>query len=419
VKRLFFVLLSCLAILYACAPSRYNVLKVEKSSYSKKNGFFYYLPKAVIAIDVVVLKTSHVPGPFQEYAEQYIGYSGIQKRSTFYEIESVVLNTSYEPDPSQLYYVELDDKQKVYVELEENGLMRKVNLRSSEEENQQISQDKKVQQVEKAEKEKLMTLLNLREKIDTIYSRQILEDSVVVETTQINKVLIKNSMDESAKEAAQRIADIRSNKFRLITFNDEMAFDAGALNRMIDELDQMELEYFKLFLGYSQVEKLKYTFYFVPDVSQKGYQPVFKFSPNAGVSDSLKLMMETVYIIQENAGKSNPTKEFIENSIQQQKGNNHNQGFAYRIPEQVSYQLVLNNKTLASATLLIPQFGALHRLPGTNLEQQWQPPHIRHQFRRRRLTGTRIRYPLGLSCSRPSPISCNYNHSRPECMAGV
>lgn len=368
--KIFRIVIGCIAIIAtSCSTSKYNVIKVTEDSYSTKDGFFYYLPKAVIAVDVIINKTSHVPGPYQEYAEQYIGYSGIQKRSTYYEIASVTMNTIYEPDPAQLYYVELDDDQQVYVELEDNGLIRKVNITSSDEENRQITEDKKFQSAEKEEKDKLMTLLNFREKIDTQYRREIV-DSVVFETMTVNKVFIKSSVEESAKEAAQRLQEIRNNKFKLITFNDEITYADGTLETMIRELDKMEEEYFKLFLGYSQVEKIKYTFYFIPDLSQRGFQPLFKFSLNSGISDSLKMVSETVYLVQENAGKSSPTRQFLENSkLRKSKKDEKNQGFAYRIPEQVNYEVVLNGKPLAASTLIIPQFGTLHRLPGRKLEE--------------------------------------------------
>lgn len=356
-----------LVLLFSCSSSRYNVVKVERNTVTKENGFFYYLPKAVIAVEVVIDKTNYIPGAFQEYAENYIGYSGIQKRSTFYEIRDLKLKTIYESDPAQLYYVELPKKSKIYAELEENGILRKVNIRSTAEENREFKEEQE-KQVEKSERHKPMAMLNMKEKLDTIYQREVYEDSVIVERRHIEKVLIRSTKEESAREAAQKLAEIRANRFKLITFNDEITFGDGALNTMLRELDKMEEEYFKLFLGYTEKETMKYTFYYSPDPAQKGYYPLFKFNPNSGISDSLKLMMETVYIVPENTGKTLEAKEFIDANILPAKSRK-DQGFAYRIPEQVNYKIVWNNRTMSSTTLLVPQYGTIYRLPAYHLEQ--------------------------------------------------
>ena len=356
----------------ACKPT-YNVLHVTTEASSKELGVFYYLPKTTLVIDVEITKTNNIPGPYSFYAEQYLGYTGIQQKSSVYEIHNIVITDVAEPDPEQLYYIETEKKFSSLFELEENGLLRNVNVPSSKEEKLELKQEKDLQKVEGFEKQKLLNLINIREKLDTVYQRQILEDSVVVEKRSINRILVKNSVEQSAREAATKISEIRASKYALISFNEDIAFESGTLNTMLRELNDLENEYFKLFLGYTETEKINYRFYYKPDINNTGFQPLFKFNANSGVNDSLRLMMETVYIVQTVNKTTQGINYFNMNNSKLYKSkkkdkNINDGGMAYRIPETATFKVIWNNKTLASANLQVAQFGTVLRLPQYNLK---------------------------------------------------
>jgi hypothetical protein len=195
-----------------------------------------------------------------------------------------------------------------------------------------------------------------------------MDDSVVVEKRSINRILVKNSLEQSAREAATRISEIRTSKYALISFNEDIAFESGTLNTMLRELDELENEYFKLFLGYTETEKITHRLYYKPDINNVGFQPLFKFSSTSGINDSLKLMMETVYIVQ----TVNKTTQGINNfnlnnknlyNKKKKKTSLDEGGLAYRIPETASFKIIWNNKTLANANVQVAQFGTVLRLP--------------------------------------------------------
>jgi hypothetical protein len=344
-------------------------MHITETSQSQSNGIFYYLPRTVVVADVMVRKTNYIPGPFSEYAEQYIGYVGIPTRSSLYEIENIILSTNSEADPDQLYYIELDKNSNALFELEENGLLRNVNIQSTAEEKSELKKEKDLEKEEKEESRKMMTLLNIREKQDTIYQRQII-DSVVVEKRSIERVFIKSTKEESARDAAKKITDIRNQKFSLISYNEDIAFESGTIEAMLRELNKMEEEYFKLFLGYTETENIAYRFYFTPGNDIKGYQPLFKFNPGKGVNDSLRMIMETVYISQEKDNVTQKIKDFtLVNQKEQGKKKQKYQGLAYRIPEEANYKIIWNNKVLTSATFSIAQLGSVQYLPAYDLDQ--------------------------------------------------
>jgi len=373
-----FTLKNCLylvvivAALSSCKPT-YNVLHVTNETSSKEQGVFYYLPKTTLVIDVEITKTNYIPGPYAAYAEQFLGYSGIQQKSSLYEMRNIVMTDVAEPDENQLYYVETQKKFSSLFEMEENGLLRNINIASSNEEKLEQKQEKDLQKNEGVEKQKLLNLINIREKLDTVYQRQIMEDSVVVEKRSINRILVKNSLEQSAREAAQKIGEIRNSKYALISFNEDIAFESGTLNTMLKELNELENEYFKLFLGYTETEKITHRLFYKPDINNVGFQPLFKFNSTTGVNDSLKMMMETVYIVQTVNKTTQGINYFNINNKKlynkKKKGDNVDDGgLAYRVPETATFKIIWNNKTLASANVKVAQFGTVLRLPKYNLK---------------------------------------------------
>lgn len=339
------------------------VLRITQETKTSGDGIYYYLPRTVIIADVRVRKTTYLPGPYQEYAEKYLGYPGISKKSVQYELVSVELKAVNEPDPEQVYMIEMHPRSGVLFEFEDNGVLRHVNAMSTAEERNE-SRDAIAQQQRTMHSDEFrMSPLNLREKTDTIYRREVYEDSVVVERWQIEKVLIRSTQDESAREAAARLAAIRNNRFQLISFNEDVQYPAGTLEIMLQELARMEEDYFRLFTGYNTEEELRYQFRYVPSVTDQGFQPLFKFSPMRGVNDSLKLVSETVYITQESLGLTTAAKQMRGDRYLidgKPPGNPH--GLAYRQPELVKYSVIYNGKMLASAVLPVAQMGFVQRL---------------------------------------------------------
>lgn len=362
-----FVLL-VLSAAWNCKSDAYHVIHVSNNQTSKENGLFYFLPQTVVVANVTIKKTTLIPGPLNEYSENYLGYLGISEKQEKYEIQEIKLTTRSEPDPEQLYFIELKNKQRVLLEYDKLGIIRKINETSSQEEINTRESALQNEKKEKENREKNITLINLKEKLDTIYTRQILEDSVVIENRHIQRVIIKSSKEESARDAIKMINEIRSQKYRLISYSDELAYPATTLEVMLKELDKLEKEYLNLFLGTSEIQTQTYQFEFIPHTDKNNIQPFFKFSPNKGINDSLKLIMETVYIQQEPLNITQDALKFISAQKTNKKANKFS-GIVYRIPETVLFKIILNNQVISKQVLPVSQLGVLHSLPAKNLSR--------------------------------------------------
>jgi hypothetical protein len=352
----------------ACS-SKVKVHHVREGFKPKNEGFYYYLPQTMVVADVKIKKTTQVPGPYHAYAEKFLGYPVLERKTFSYEIEDIELRTEQIPDPNQVYFIEASPNAGFMLEFESNGLLRHVNWQTSEEEKRERRQENVTRAEEEAQIRSQLNLLNMREKLDTIYKREVYDDSVVVERWQIEKVLIKSTLEESAREAAARIASIRSNRYQLISFNEDVQYPEGTLETMLEELDQMESAYFQLFTGYSTTETIHYRYTYLPSLMDQGYQTLFKFNPEKGVNDSLKMIKETVYIIPKPTQLTESIRKNRSN-LYYERGKNpeEDQRLAYRIPEPTEFQILWNNKVLTTEKLPIAQLGTVQRIPYKQLK---------------------------------------------------
>ena len=368
-KRHLAALLITGTVLGMACSSKVKVHHVREGFKPKNEGFYYYLPQTVVVADVKIKKTTQVPGPYHAYAEKFLGYPVLERKTFSYEIEAIELRTEQVPDPNQVYFIDASPKAGFMVEFESNGLLRHINWQTSEEEKRERRQENVTRAEEEAQIRSQLNLLNMREKLDTIYKREIYDDSVVVERWQIEKVLIKSTLEESAREAAARIASIRSNRYPLISFNEDVQYPEGTLETMLKELDQMESAYFQLFTGYSTFETIHYRYTYLPDLMDQGYQTLFKFNPEKGINDSLKMIKETVYIIPKPTQLTESIRKNRSN-LYYERGKNpeEDERLAYRIPEPTEFQIIWNNKVLTTEKLPISQLGAIQRIPYKTLK---------------------------------------------------
>jgi hypothetical protein len=180
-----------------------------------------------------------------------------------------------------------------------------------------------------------------------------------VEHRQIQRVLKRSTPQESAREAMQRINEIRAARYELIKPNEDYQYDVKSVELMLRELNRMEEEYIQLFLGYRESDRLSYRFYFVPENEKQGFNPIFRFNPQLGVNDSLFLLKETAFITAEKTG----LVEDIAVGTSKKKGLD---GLAYCVPEKVNIRIIWNNNVLATGSFHIPQMGVVRRFSSKN-----------------------------------------------------
>jgi hypothetical protein len=165
-----------------------------------------------------------------------------------------------------------------------------------------------------------------------------------------------------AKEAADKIEEIRKAKFYLISGDVEMASNPETFNAMYQKLDAMEKEYMSLLIGNRVSKKVVRTVYVVPN-KEVTTQTVAKFSETDGLTvgteGSGKMITVQTLSMNTTAAINAPSQSAVESM-------NYENKVFYRVPEMANVKVMLDGKTLVEDRLIVNQLGALLMAPMEN-----------------------------------------------------
>jgi hypothetical protein len=336
-------------------------------------GYFYFLPRTVVAVDVAITKTISQPGPFAQYAESLLGLEQvIRTPSVDHSISEINIHSYAEPDPDHLYFIE-DDLQnsKMNLSLSETGLIQSVNKPfNSGEFMRSLGESKEYGHFGSEATFNYFIDINLQEKIDTILERVRL-DTITVERQTLRRSWVEKSTDIRAKEVAEHILKIRDERFNLITGFAEITYSKEAIAYMYEEMIKKENDYLALFTGITSASTIRYRYTFTPDLNlPEGPHELFYFSVHDGVMEqnvpgSIPVSIHV---------KRNTTSDMVANIVKQAQNRGSGQhGFFYRIPEHSNISIFEGNRPRAEARMLINQYGIVTSLPPSLMEIEFYP----------------------------------------------
>ena len=170
-----------------------------------------------------------------------------------------------------------------------------------------------------------------------------------------------------AREAADKIEEIRKAKFYLVSGDVEMATNPETFKMMYDKLDAMEQEYTKLLLGNRVTKTVVKTVYVVPS-KEVPTQTVAKFSESEGLTmgtgGSGALITVQTLSMNTTEAINAPSQSAVESMTYENK-------VFYRIPETANVKVTCGKKTLFEDRMVINQLGALLTAPLTNTKLEF------------------------------------------------
>lgn len=369
-----------LLVLLILIPScnRNNVVltgfDVKKTPHQgQAEGYHYFLPRTVIAVDVTVTRAYHQPGPFARFAEHFLGLEHvITSPGIDYVISGISLNSYAEPDPDQLYFAAFDPKdQSNFITLSEAGLLLSVNKTVEETEAHRLPDESKQYGFFGTEATfNYFIDLNLQERIDTILER-VRVDTMTVERQTLRRSWVEKSSEVRAREVADYILKIREKKFDLITGFAEIPYSREALTYMYEEMSRKENDYLSLFTGISSSSSIQYRYTFIPDpAGAQSQQVLFYFSGRDGVSEENRPGSVPVSIQARKDQGQNPLAALAQRRPAARSGQT---GFHYRIPEHSTVIIREGNTPRAEARMLVNQYGVVTWLPPHEMEIEFYP----------------------------------------------
>ncbi len=318
----------------------------------------YGLPRTVFNFNVEMERTVEIPGPYSQYADDFLGISdAIVAESEYWAITGITVNTHEELDPSEYYVIRSSSfLRSNALSLRREGLILDINPRQFYVTEKQVAGDGNGYDQFRFEDLGSDEYYNLQR--DTAYKRINL-DSTFIRIPYIVEKKKRLSTDQLAEKAAKRIMEIRDGKHLILT-GEANVFPQN--DAAINEMNRIEREYTELFTGKVIKEKRSYSVNLIPEPGMENKPLVlFQFSEltgpiagsaKGGVPVNVELLPEKKTRALTIINKSQPGVE-----------NNTFDKLYYRVPDVVSIKISVGKESIFNSRKLIYQFGETIQLP--------------------------------------------------------
>ena len=307
----------------------------------QQSGFYYALPQTMLRLDFVIEETQWEQGPLAGYASNYFGGSEYMSYgSKEYKLIDVTMVSEAAPDPNATFFVNVGSGRgagKVDIDVLPNGIIRSVgtgNFVASEEETVVAQPTQPVKNQEEKSKSNDFLMMMSAGKTDA----------------------------QLAREAADKIEEIRKAKLNLVSGYYETAYVPETFRMMLEKLDAMEAEYMSLFMGSRMTQTVVRSVYVIPS-KDAPTQTVAKFSESEGLTvgsggagSAITVMTLPLTIT---TAINAPSQTAIESL-------SHENKVFYRVPEVANVRVSYRNATLIENRLPVSQLGSLLMAPIAN-----------------------------------------------------
>jgi hypothetical protein len=329
------------------------------SDFSGTEGYtaIYNLPAGSFLFSVEATRSVTKRGPYFQYAEKYLGISGVPfSDSERWSITNVEMTERIEADPETYFVLTASGKSAAWLSLVREGLIIPVTRPGI------VPSEARFVKSEDEEASMLFTDLSVQRSViqETKSSaRFIQQDTAFVSVPVLRKEVVRKTLEEKAKEAADFIIDLRMNRFKLISGEYDLFPDGEAMKAILAEYRRLEEEYLALFIGKTFSQVYTTNFEYSPTGKEDLEQTVlFRFSENQGILPSENLLGRPVLL---EIGKENKTASLSRLSVTLQ--NESKNRIFYRIPDAVNVRLMEGDKILFTSRASLSQAGKVLSVP--------------------------------------------------------
>ncbi len=337
------------------------------------NQIFYALPRNIIVAEIEVERTENHKGPYSDYAKKLLNITEgiIETTNAYYNIVNVNLKRESITDTTQFYYMSYTGYENMPgIQLNSDFTILGLNCNNIIDGYKPFT----IQFNNIIPEQKPMHFTDLG--IKPFWAEELVTTTKTIQTDSVPIVLKQTKPkagattdDENAEAAAAFIRKIRKRKFKLLTgeYQESIAPDGIALNRMVDELNQLEKNYIELFTGKTQTITEKHYFVFEPSTGADNDQKVLCwFNTQKGIikQETLKQNLEPI-IIKAVVNGAIPQTKIIKTKTTGKNTEQIKYGLYYRIPANTNITVNLLQQVLTNQTMLISQKGQILALPNS------------------------------------------------------
>ena len=248
----------------------------------QKPDLEYNLPRTTLTLEVTLERNCFFAGPYARYAEKYLGITVPTEDAVTHRITGMRLTSSLEADPSASYVISKKAAQKAakpFLALTAQGMVALTEDIAFPDEARWHFQGAQGEgdfagKGVSFNLESHSTVLYPAEEDDAVWNRIAVQQ----------KMTVAKSTEVRAKEAAERIGELRDNRLDILTGNTDANFSGAALGDAVRSLEALEAEYLTLFTGYSTTQSQTLTFDLIPSGGKgRGVQVAFRLSDEEGL----------------------------------------------------------------------------------------------------------------------------------------
>jgi hypothetical protein len=341
------------------APLQVHVTPLGRESEAAKSKYLYALPMHVLKVEITFREMQYLPGPYGEYAERYLGITGVirQKRSTW-ELLDVSVTPHLEMDPRYFFTLSV-------MEGEFNpGTMESLADRNVILDGACLVGEELTGQVAGIGMEEYLPFIdlgitgNFEERTETMY-KTLVTDTSFVQVPVERSVVEQKSPSRKAEEAADFLLEVRTRRFEMLTGEYEVYPNGEAMDAAIRKLDQLEAAYLSLFTGKTVTRTRTRSWFITPQDGQAASRYTLgMFSQQLGFIPAdllegapLVLEIEPTGVVSGPAQHFGSAMETLENALY------------YRLPDVVGLKVKWGSEELHEQRLSLFQAGAIVTYP--------------------------------------------------------
>jgi len=333
--------------------------RVSGAMITKDFTAIYNLPRTSLLVTVETTRELTKRGPYFQFAEKYLGISGVTSMDAeSWYISGVSIHALEEADPDNYFVlVSKNGRAHNYLKLVSEGFIlpathQPIGLQPARFQSQRgesgdlVFTDMSVKKVVFQETQSSMRLMQ--------------QDTAFISVPVLRKEVVRKSLEDKAREAADFIIDLRMNRFKLISGEYDLFPDGKAMEAILEEYKRLEEDYLSLFIGKTFRQTRSAVFEYTPT----GNEPLertflFRFSDNKGILAEGDL-----------SGRPVALEITRENRVEAIRGLNfplkddkkHGRIY-YRIPDVANIQLIDGRTVIARNRLPVSQFGKIVSVP--------------------------------------------------------
>lgn len=340
-------------------------------------GFTYSLPMQEITFSVEVVRSTYVPGRFQEYSYDLLGLEAENKAFTKYHIRTIALSSKAVPDPTHRYVLPRPTEARKGGEdvalFNGNGLLQYYGRSNYAGRNASACQHGAPGSPDwvllSAPPEKIP--LNLDKDAPDTFHIGLSQDTLPNRQIALTNLRAPTER-EKAEEFADRLADLREARYRLLSGYQEVEYSREALEHMEEGLTKMEAEYLALFTGYYTEERKTYRFSILPDdENDSSWVPFFRFSIEDGVNNLGSGDGDLVFVRWEGTNLPEELTDTTILSVNQPATSGPLMW--YRLPALTSFELRLSTEVIFRGKEYVSQLGRLESTGINRISIEYDP----------------------------------------------